>query len=46
MTNMKKIYIAIAVVFASLFLTACQEWLDETKYTYSISTATFYNTEN
>lgn len=27
-------------------LTACQSWLDETKYTYSISTATFYNTPN
>lgn len=27
-------------------LTACQSWLDETKYTYSISTATFYNTAN
>ena len=43
---MKKIYIAIAVVFASVCLTACQEWLDETKYTYNISTATFYNTES
>ena len=43
---MKKIYIAIAVVAASFCLSACQEWLDETKYTYNISTATFYNTEN
>ena len=43
---MKKIYIAIAVVIASFCLTACQDWLDETKYTYSISTATFFNTPN
>ncbi|MBQ6185941.1 MAG: RagB/SusD family nutrient uptake outer membrane protein [Bacteroidales bacterium] len=43
---MKKLYIAIAVVFASFCLSACQEWLDETKYTYNISTATFYNTES
>ncbi len=42
---MKKILIPI---FAALIVgfTACQSWLDETKYTYSISSSTFYNTAN
>jgi len=43
---MKKILIPVLAVIMSLGFSACQEWLDETKYTYSISTATFYNTAN
>ena len=45
MQIMKKILIPI---FAALLVgfTACQSWLDETKYTYSISSSTFYNTAN
>lgn len=40
--NIFKIFACLCIVG----FTACQSWLDETKYTYSISTATFYNTPN
>lgn len=43
---MKKNIFKIFACLCLVGLTACQSWLDETKYTYSISTATFYNTPN
>ena len=36
--------ISLILVAILLGATACQKWIDETNYTYSISTETFYNT--
>lgn len=46
MQIMKKILITIVTGLALMGFVSCQDWLDETKYTYSISSELFYNTPN
>jgi len=32
------------LILMSIFLTACEDWIEESKFTYAIATSTFYNT--
>ena len=43
---MKKILISLLSGLLLMGFVSCQSWLDETKYTYRISTTSFYNTVN
>lgn len=41
---MKRIVISIVGLLSMFSFTACNDWIDESEFTYAIATSTFYNT--